>query len=135
LDVTDHYRQQVRETSEAGDSHAERGIVGDLKTKVYDFADTGAGATTSTQSMGAPQASAPGTDVGMATGGGKDAANFRDNIREGYVPLPDSMAYEGLFYDYYFDTGTSHDEGDSLFYPSYSMAVTASPLGGTWNGT
>jgi Ca-activated chloride channel family protein len=65
----------------------------------------------------------------MATGGAKDAANFRDNIQEGYVPHPDSLAYEGLFYDYYFDTGDTTG-GDSLFYPSYSMAVTESPLTG-----
>jgi Ca-activated chloride channel family protein len=80
-------------------------------------------------SQGAVAAS-PSPEVGMATGGGKDANNFRDNVQNGYVPQPDSLTYEGLFYDYTFDTGDA-TSGDGLFYPSYATAVTESPLDGT----
>ena len=31
--------------------------------------------------------------------------NFRENIEQGYMPLPTDVTYEGLFYDYYFETG------------------------------
>jgi len=41
-------------------------------------------------------------------------------------PQPESLAYEGLFYNYYFDTG-GDGSCDSLFCPSYSPAVTADP--------
>ncbi len=66
--------------------------------------------------------------LGMATGGGKDVANFRDNVTEGYLPQREALADEGLFYDYYFDTGTGTGEG--LFYPTYSAAVSEHPLSG-----
>jgi Ca-activated chloride channel family protein len=68
--------------------------------------------------------------LGMATGGAKDVDNFRDNISEGYLPGEDALTTEGLFYDYYFDTGNDRDATDSLFYPSYSTAVTNHPLTG-----
>ncbi|WP_080505186.1 DUF5797 family protein [Halorubrum aethiopicum] len=66
--------------------------------------------------------------LGMATGGAKDIDNFRDNISEGYLPGDDALTTEGLFYDYYFDTGDDRDDKNSLFYPSYSTAVTNHPL-------
>lgn len=66
--------------------------------------------------------------IGMATGGAKDVDNFRDNISEGYLPGEEALTTEGLFYDYYFDTGDDRDSKDSLFYPSYSTAVTSHPL-------
>jgi Ca-activated chloride channel family protein len=66
--------------------------------------------------------------LGMATGGAKDIDNFRDNISEGYLPGDDALTTEGMFYDYYFDTGDDRDGKDSLFYPSYSTAVTNHPL-------
>ncbi|WP_348609746.1 DUF5797 family protein [Halobaculum rarum] len=66
--------------------------------------------------------------LGMATGGAKDVDNFRDNISEGYLPGEDALSTEGLFYDYYFDTGDNRDDKDSLFYPSYRTAVTNHPL-------
>jgi Ca-activated chloride channel family protein len=71
-------------------------------------------------------------DLGMATGGAKDATSFRDNVAEGYVPKPEGMSHEGLFYDYYFDTGdgAGREDDDALFYPSYSAAVTRDPLSG-----
>jgi len=70
-----------------------------------------------------------GGNVGLATGGAKDIATFRRNVAEGYLPQPESLAYEGLFYNYYFE---SDDPGDcsSLFCPTYAPAVTADPLSG-----
>lgn len=68
-------------------------------------------------------------DLGYATGGAKDIQNFRDNLEEGYLPQPTDISYEGLFYEYYFNTGRQQ-ECEQLFCPSYSRAVTDDPLSG-----
>ena len=67
--------------------------------------------------------------IGLAAGGAADIGTFRRNVYEGYLPIPESMTYEGLFHDYYFDTG---GEGSclSLFCPTYTPAVTRDPLSG-----
>jgi Ca-activated chloride channel family protein len=65
--------------------------------------------------------------IGFSTGGAKDVGNFRENIKQGYLPLPTDLTYEGLFYDYFFDTGKS-EECDKLFCPSYSYAVSKDPF-------
>jgi len=70
-----------------------------------------------------------GNAVGLAAGGAKDVNNFRQNVKEGFLPLPSDMPYEGLFYDYYFDTGSAGD-CDSLFCPRYAPAISADPLSG-----
>lgn len=78
-----------------------------------------------------PDAAAAAADqtLGMATGGAKDVTNFRDNIAEGKLPQPEALGDEGLFYDYYFDTGDGVvEDEDRLFYPTYSAAVTTHPL-------
>jgi Ca-activated chloride channel family protein len=75
----------------------------------------------------ASSASADGGNVGLAAGGAKDANTFRRNVRNDYLPIPSSLSYEGLFYDYYFDTGDAGTCSD-LFCPTYSPAVTADPL-------
>lgn len=67
--------------------------------------------------------------LGYAVGGAKDIENFRENIANGYLPLPSDLTYEGLFYDYYFDTG-EQTPCDHLFCPSYSYAVSRDPLSG-----
>jgi Ca-activated chloride channel family protein len=67
--------------------------------------------------------------LGFSTGGAKDIANFRENIKNNYLPLPTDITYEGLFYDYYFDTGVTEPQ-DKLFYPSYSSAVSRDPISG-----
>jgi Ca-activated chloride channel family protein len=56
--------------------------------------------------------------------------NFRENIRNDYLPVITDLSYEGLFYDYFFDTGNQQQESDKekLFCPSYSMAITKNPL-------
>jgi Ca-activated chloride channel family protein len=73
----------------------------------------------------APQAGSE--NIGLATGGAKDINNFRENIGNGYLPLPTDITYEGLFYDYYFDTGEA-DDCYKLFCPSYSLAITRDPF-------
>jgi Ca-activated chloride channel family protein len=67
-------------------------------------------------------------DLGLSAGGATNVAAFRRNVREGYLPVPESLASEGLFYNYYFDTGNT-GRCASLFCPSYSTAVTRDPLG------
>ncbi|PSP69294.1 hypothetical protein BRC79_04525 [Halobacteriales archaeon QH_8_67_27] len=68
--------------------------------------------------------------VGLATGGAKDVATFRRNVEEGYLPIPESLSYEGLFYDYYFETGDPGPLCGATFGPAYSPAVTTDPLSG-----
>jgi Ca-activated chloride channel family protein len=41
------------------------------------------------------------------------------------LPKYDSITYEGLFYDYYFDTGVGQGKCNDLFCPSFSQAVTS----------
>ncbi|NHN43617.1 VWA domain-containing protein [Halorubellus sp. JP-L1] len=98
-----------------------------------------AGSNVTYQSASADGASTE--SVGLAAGGAKDANTFRRNVENDYLPIPSSVSYEGLFYDYYFDTGGSKDSGSSadsgdtgtcsdLFCPTYLSAVTADPLDG-----
>ena len=86
----------------------------------------GGGQATTTN---APSPTASNDTVGLAAGGANDIATFRRNIEEGYLPQPASLAPEGLFYNYYFETG-SPGGCSSLFCPTYSPAVTADPLSG-----
>ena len=74
-------------------------------------------------------ATADSQTLGLATGGAKDVANFRDNIANGYTPQPEAIADEGLFYDYYFETGDREDS-DALFAPRYAAAASEHPLTG-----
>lgn len=39
-----------------------------------------------------------------SAGGAQDVGSFRENIRQGYLPLPTDMTFEGLISQYYFDT-------------------------------
>ena len=65
------------------------------------------------------------SSIGYSTGGAKDINNFRDNIKDGYFPLAHDITYEGIFYDYYFDTNTNSVKGEEdLFYPSASTAIS-----------
>lgn len=68
-------------------------------------------------------------NIGFSTGGSKDINNFRENIKNNYLPLYTDVTYEGLFYDYYFDTG-QQDECLELFCPSYSYAQSDDPISG-----
>ncbi|MFC6721578.1 VWA domain-containing protein [Halobacteriaceae archaeon SHR40] len=67
--------------------------------------------------------------VGLATGGAKDVTNFRENIAEEYTPQPEAISDEGLFYDYYFETG-ERTASDALFAPRYAAARSEHPISG-----
>lgn len=73
------------------------------------------------------QTEAVSDSLGLAVGGAKDVNNFRKNIENNYLPLPTDITYEGLFYDYYFDTG-KQQECKKLFCPSYTYAVSPDPF-------
>ncbi len=73
------------------------------------------------------EAAMDGGNIGFSTGGAKDINNFRENIKNGYFPIFTDITYNGLFYDYTFDTGQS-DESKDLFSPSYSLAVSKDPI-------
>ena len=91
---------------------------------------TAAPSAPSISSSPSPSFSAAESDsIGLAVGGAKDINNFRENINNNYLPIPTDVTYEGLFYDYYFDTGDSGD-CDKLFCPSYSFAITEDPFSG-----
>ncbi|KAL4435599.1 hypothetical protein ABPG77_002562 [Micractinium sp. CCAP 211/92] len=82
------------------------------------------------QKMAAPMAAAA-CAIGFKTGGAQDAANFRENIKQGHLPAPSDVTYEGLIKDYMFDT--SPDTGPAepcteLFCPAYSLALAPDPL-------
>lgn len=88
------------------------------------------GALKSTMPMMAMEAAPPsGANLGFAVGGAKDVNNFRENIANGFLPIPTDITHEGLFYNYYFDTGIQ-EECTKLFCPSYSTAVSKDPLSG-----
>ena len=65
--------------------------------------------------------------IGFSTGGAKDINNFRENIKNGYFPITTDITYNGLFYDYTFDTGAKK-ESKELFSPAYSVAVSKDPI-------
>lgn len=67
--------------------------------------------------------------LGFSVGGAKDINGFRENIEHGFLPLPTDLTFEGLIYDYYFDTGMT-EICNSLFCPSYQIAVANDPLSG-----
>ncbi len=77
----------------------------------------------------AMEAMAPpsGANLGFSVGGAKDVGNFRENIEQGYLPIPTDITYEGLFYGYFFDTG-AQEKCEKLFCPSYSTAVSTDPF-------
>ena len=66
-------------------------------------------------------------NLGFSVGGAKDINNFRENIKEGYFPISTDITYNGLFYDYTFDTGMVN-ESEDLFSPSYSIAISKDPI-------
>lgn len=79
--------------------------------------------STSASTMAAPES------IGLSTGGAKDVNNFRENIEHGYLPLPSDLTYEGLYYDYHFETGEPAS-CEQLFCPSYAPAITKDPISG-----
>lgn len=91
-----------------------------------------AASTSSIQSFSA-SSSTSSSDVylGFSTGGAKDINNFRENIKEGYFPISTDITYNGIFYDYTFDTSREQIENtEDLFYPTYSCAKDKDPVSG-----
>lgn len=66
-------------------------------------------------------------NIGYSVGGAKDINNFRENIENGYLPIPTDVTTEGLYYDYFFDTA-NQKECDKLFCPSYATAISKDPF-------
>lgn len=76
-------------------------------------------------------------DLAYSVGGAKDINNFRANLDKGCLPQPSDLTFEGLFYDYSFETGKSTlpvveagGQPRRLFYPTYACAVSRNPLTG-----
>ena len=65
--------------------------------------------------------------IGFSTGGAKDINNFRQNILNKNFPSVSDITYEGLFYDYYFDT-SNNKYCDELFCPSYTYTSSLNPI-------
>ena len=95
------------------------------------YSTTGSGSVVVMQQASTTMTEALSADatLGLSVGGAQDVANFRANIEHGYLPLATDITPEGLFYDYYFDTGSDHT-CDELFCPAYSKAVARNPLSG-----
>ena len=69
--------------------------------------------------------------LGFSVGGAKDSVSYRKNINNDYFPLETDITYEGIYYDYYFDTGKNNSSNDGeMFYPSYSKAISKDPISG-----
>ena len=68
--------------------------------------------------------------IGLLVGDAKDINNFRQNIKNGYLPQKSDVTIEGIFYDY-FDTSENEDSNGNanitpcsyLFCPSYSQGM------------
>jgi Ca-activated chloride channel family protein len=82
-----------------------------------------------------PTAGSATAEIGFRTGGAQDIENFRENINNGYLPLPTDVSFGGVVKDYYFDTTASSSTGitattscTDLFCPVYSAASTVDPL-------
>jgi Ca-activated chloride channel family protein len=64
--------------------------------------------------------------IGFSVGGAKDADNFYENIKNGYLPKLSSLTYEGVFYDHYFKS-LKEEDCESLFCPSYKTTSRINP--------
>ncbi|EFN50705.1 hypothetical protein CHLNCDRAFT_28788, partial [Chlorella variabilis] len=59
----------------------------------------------------------------------QDVENFRENVKQGYLPLPTDVTFEGIAKDYYFDTTSNTSQPcTELFCPIYSLAAAPDPL-------
>lgn len=96
---------------------------------MYSTTGSGGGMMMQQASTAMTEALSADATLGLSVGGAQDIANFRANIEHGYLPLATDITPEGLFYDYYFDTGSDH-MCDELFCPAYSKAVARNPLSG-----
>lgn len=72
------------------------------------------------------------SNLGFTVGGSQNIENYRENIENGYFPLMTDITYNGIFSEYYFDTGNdkAEENTEDMFYPSYSIAKSKDPLSG-----
>ncbi|MBP3502502.1 MAG: VWA domain-containing protein [Clostridia bacterium] len=66
--------------------------------------------------------------LGYTVGGASNVDSFRENIKNNYLPLTTDITYNGLYSEYYFDTGVINKKSNEMFYPSYSCAVSTDPI-------
>ena len=66
--------------------------------------------------------------LGYTVGGASNVDNFRENVKNNYLPITTDITYNGLYSEYYFDTGDQTKKSNEMFYPSYSCAVSTDPL-------
>lgn len=111
------------------------GNIGSSQTGSYTLEESLSLQQSRAESAGANPASGSGINqgisdknIGFAVGGAQDINNFRSNIENDFLPLHTDITYEGLFYDYYFDTGSKTQECQKLFCPSYSYAISKDPF-------
>ncbi|NLI79811.1 MAG: VWA domain-containing protein [Candidatus Riflebacteria bacterium] len=124
-----------------GNSWAEWGVVVLVVAVLASVAGPMVGSITDQGVMSAERA-ARYNDLALSVGGAKDVNTFRRNLKEGKLPDPADVTFEGLYYDYTFDTGKASaasapaaaepaENGTRrLFYPSYACAVSKHPLTG-----
>ena len=67
------------------------------------------------------------SDAGLTTGGAQDINNFRENIKNDFLPHPSSLTYEGLFSDYFFNMGQG-ELCEQMFCPVYASALSKDPF-------
>lgn len=65
--------------------------------------------------------------LGFSVGGAKDINNFRENIKQGFMPVEEDITHEGIFYDYFFDNNITK-QAEHLFEPSYTSYKKKHPL-------
>lgn len=68
--------------------------------------------------------------IGYSVGGANNINNFRENIKNGYLPISTDITYNGIYSEYFFNTGNVDRSSNEMFYPSYSMAVSKNPITG-----
>ena len=64
-----------------------------------------------------------------SVGGSKDVSNFTGCLDSNQMPDIASLTYEGLYYDYFFQTKNDDEEekNENLINPTYSCAKTKIP--------
>lgn len=100
---------------------------GDYYESLYDASSSINGSVSSGETF----ATKSSNELGLSVGGAKNVQNFRENIKNGYLPISTDITYNGLFYDYYFNTGKTKPSED-LFSPTYSTAVSKDPISGAY---
>lgn len=116
----DDWQYKYESTNSDGMYSIPKGSSSSLSTKSSSFFSQTEMATDSVKNSGSG-------NVGLSVGGAKNIQNFRENIKNGYFPISTDITYNGIFYDYYFETGKSKNKTD-LFSPAYSTAISKDPV-------